>query len=140
MNAKWLALSSLMVFIYLIIVNALLFPWVFPDRLVEEFVNARAEGLTQFHMLGLAVTAFLLTVVVNKLIENRNKVSGGTIAGATLGLLVALPEHLHLYAIVDATFAKQFMPVLWTVLSWGVAGLLVGWLHSKGPQVELPAG
>ncbi len=131
MNAKWLTLTAIVVLIYLIAVNAFIFPAVFPDGLAEKFANSRAENLPLFHLLAFAATAVLLTILVDKLGTGRHSTSQGLTAGIWLGLLVALPEHLHLYAMVDATALRQFIPVVWTVATWGLAGLIVGFIGSR---------
>lgn len=125
MNTKRLTLSAFAVFVYLILVNALIFPVVFADGLAEKFLNSRDESLPVFHLLAFGATAVLLTILVDKLARDRHSVTAGLVAGGWLGLLVALPEHLHLFAMVDATAVQQFIPVLWTVLTWSLAGLIV---------------
>lgn len=126
MSAKWLAISVLVVFVYLVVVNAFLFPMVFPDGLAEKFLNSRVENLPLFHLLAFAATALILTIIVDKLGRGRHSMTTGLAAGAWLGLLVALPEHLHLFAMVDATALEQVIPVVWTVITWSLAGLIVG--------------
>jgi hypothetical protein len=131
MNTKWLTITSIVVFIYLIIVNAFIFPAVFPDGLAEKFTNTRTESLPLFHVLAFAATAAILTILVDKLGRGHHSASQGLIASAWLGLLVALPEHLHLYAMVDVAAVPQFIPVIWTVATWGLAGLIVGIVGAK---------
>ena len=131
MNTKWLAITSVAVFVYLIVINAIVFPAVFPDGLAEKFVNARSENLPLFHLLAFSATAVLLTILVDMLGGENQSATQGLVAGGLLGLLVALPEHLHLYAMTTATPVKQFVPVVWTVVTWGIAGLIVGALGKR---------
>jgi hypothetical protein len=131
MNTKWLAITVGGVFLYLILVNAFIFPFFFPDGLAEKFINVRSENRPLFHLLAFLATAALLTIIVDRLVAKSRSATRGLNAGAWLGLLVALPEHLHLYAMVDATAVRQFIPVLWTVVTWGVAGAIVGLVGSK---------
>ena len=131
MNMKWLTISAFVVFVYLIIVNAFVFPIVFADGLAEKFLNARDENLPLFHLLAFAATAVLLTILVDKLGRGRQSLTTGLVSGGWLGLLVALPEHLHLFAMVDATALRQFIPVVWTVVTWSLAGLIVGLIGEK---------
>ena len=139
MNLKWLTLSAIAVFIYLIVVNAFLFPIVFADGLAEKFLNARPETLPLFHLLAFAATAVLLTVLVEKLAATRRPRIDGSISGILLGLLVALPEHLHLYAMIEATAVNQFIPVLWTISTWGLAGLIVGTIRGCAQSAAVRA-
>jgi len=132
MSPKWFALTSVVVFVYLIVVNAFVFPFVFPDGLAEKFANARAENIPLFHLLAFATTAILLTALVSKISAARRSKFGGVIGGILLGLLVALPEHLHLYAMVEETAIKQFVPVVWIIFTWGLAGLIVDWIRDRG--------
>ena len=131
MNLKWLMISSFIIFIYLIVVNSLLFPFVFPEGLAEKFSNMRPEQVPVFHLLAFVATAVLLTILVDKLNGNVRPIVNATISAALLGLLVALPEHLHLYAMVDATAVQQFMPVVWIIVSWGLAGTIIGAVRGK---------
>lgn len=124
MRPKQLAIATVLVFIYLIVINAFVFPFVFPDGLAEKFINMRADALPLYHVLAFAATAFLLTVLVGMLVARTGSKRDGLIAGALLGLLVALPEHLHLYAMIDVGVVKQFIPVVWIVITWGIAGVL----------------
>lgn len=131
MKVKWLAITTVVVFVYLVIVNAFIFPIIFPEGLAEKFINSRAEHLALFHLMAFATTAALLTILVAKLGHDSPSMSRGLTAGIWLGLLVALPEHLHLYAMVDATAVQQSIPVFWTAATWGLAGLIVGFIGAK---------
>jgi hypothetical protein len=64
MNTKWLTITSIVVFIYLIIVNVFIFPAVFPGGLAEKFTNTRTESLPLFHALAFAATAAILTILL----------------------------------------------------------------------------
>lgn len=131
MSPRWIAVTSFIVFVYLILVNAFLFPLVFPDGLAEKFTNARSQNLSLFHLLAFATTAILLTILVDKLVTGPGARSKGALAGILLGLFVALPEHLHLYAMLDVTAIRQFIPVLWIICTWGVAGFIVGFVRHQ---------
>lgn len=125
MSPLWISIAAFAVFIYLIIVNAFVFPIIFADGLAEKFTNARYENLPLFHLLAFAVTSLLLTILVDKLAPRQQPGIDGLFAGGLLGLLVALPEHLHLYAMTDATAVAQLIPVVWTLVTWSVAGMIV---------------
>ena len=131
MGPMGFAVSVVVVFVYLVIINAFVFPMIFPDGPAEKFANAREDTLPLFHLLAFAATAILLTIVVDKLADYDRSIIDGTLAGCLLGLLVALPEHLHLHAMVEATPARQFVPVVWTMTTWAVAGLLIGMIRSR---------
>ncbi len=129
-----LAAATAAVFVYLVLVNAVLFPIVFAEGLAEEFANPRQEPWNLFHLLAFAATAILLTWLVARMSRDRLSLREGAKAGALLGLLVSLPEHLHLYAMVDASALRQFVPVLWILATWGVAGLVVALVLRPGPR------
>lgn len=131
MKPTWRILSALMTFVYLIVVNALVFPLVFPHGLAEKFANARQAEMPLYHLLAFAATAILLTLLVEKLATGPRPAGGGLLAGVLLGLLVALPEHLHLYAMVDSPAGRQFIPVGWIVATWGVAGWMIGAVRAR---------
>ncbi len=131
LSLPWLAITSFIVFVYLVIVNALLFPLVFPNGLAEKFTNTRSENIPLFHLLAFAATAVLLAVLVDRLVTGPGARSRGALAGILLGLLVALPEHLHLYAMLEVAAIEQFIPVLWIICTWGLAGFIVGFVRHQ---------
>ena len=124
-------LISSVVFVYLIVVNAFIFPLVFPDGLAEKFINSRPDPLPLFHVLAFAATAVLLTLLVNKLSSASSSITSGLWGGVWLALLVAVPEHLHLYAMTQASAIEQTIPVVWTVVTWGIAGMIVAAILKK---------
>lgn len=131
MKPRWLTLTALMTFVYLIAVNGLVFPLIFPDGLAEKFANARPVERPLYHLLAFAATAILLTLLVERLATGSRPVVGGLLAGVLLGLLVALPEHLHLYAMTEAPASRQFIPVAWIAATWGLAGWLIGTVRAR---------
>ncbi len=137
MKPKLLAPVSLIIFIYLLAVNAFVFPLIFPDGLVEKFANARAEVRPLYHLLAFAVTAVLLTILVDRLTVSRRSKIDGLFAAIALGLLVSLPEHLHLYAMIDASAVEQFIPVVWITITWGIAGIIVGYFRVRSVKRTL---
>ncbi len=118
--------ASLMVFSFLILVNGVIFPSVFSDGLAEKFANARPAPLNGFHWAAFLGTAVFLTYLIKRLLGAEPGWRSGALAGTMLGAFVALPEHLHLYAMVEATAVRQFIPLLWTAATWGFAGSLAG--------------
>jgi LytS/YehU family sensor histidine kinase len=125
-----IALAGLAASIALLILNAVLFPVIFPHGLAEQFTNARDHEPVAFHLLAFVATGLLIASVAAFL--RVSTLMGGVILGALLGLLVSLPEHLHLYAMTTATAMRQFIPVPWTVATWsvatGLAAIVPGWL------------
>lgn len=130
MNIKSFAISIVVVFIFLMLVNALIAPIIFPDGLVQRsFTNARPENLVAFHMIGLAATTILLTLFLE--LYSKPDLVDGLVVGSLLALIVALPENLHTYAMVETTLMEQMFPVGWALVTWGLAGGTVGFIRSK---------
>ena len=56
MHCPRLLAATAAVFVFLLVVNALVFPILFPDGLAEKFVNARKSEQSLFHVLALPAT------------------------------------------------------------------------------------
>ena len=128
---KKLIIATVATTLYLILVNALVFPLIFPDGLAEKFSNERQTQLFQYHLIALVITSFMLSYLYSLFIKSETPWKDGLKFGALLGIFVSLPEHIHLYAMVDSSFIKQFIPVLWILITWGIAGVLVSLIYGK---------
>jgi hypothetical protein len=124
-----LAASAAMAF--LLAVNVLLYPVVFPDGPPEYYLNVRVEPIAVYHLLALLVTSILLAYVFPIGYRGKTPWAEGLRFGMLMGVLVSLPMSLHVYATTDTPFAGLLTAVLWTVITWGIAGGLIGAVYGN---------
>lgn len=125
MNLKKLSLATGGSFLFLLVVNALLFPFVFPNGIPEHYQNARSSPLNQYHLLALFITALLMAY----LYPIGYKGGAAWKEGLLLAVFVSLPNLFHVYAMVNTSITGQLLPVVWTAVTWGLAGVVIGWIH-----------
>ena len=130
MRLGWILVFTLVTTVLLVVINAVLFPLVFPHGLAEKFVNAREPQLAAYHVAAFALTGGLLSTIVA--FSDTTGARDTLMLGAILGLLVSLPARLHLYAMTTAPAAEQVLPVVWTVCSWALVVGAAGWIVARG--------
>ena len=135
MRLGWILGSTVVTTAMLVLFNAFLFPLVFPGGLAETFMNAREPQLMAYRLLGFLCTGGLLSFIVA--FSDTTGARDTLMLGGMLGLLVALPEHLHLYAMTTAPAGEQFLPVLWTVVTWALVVGAAGWVVARGKHAPL---
>ena len=129
MNYKLLLLATLAAFIYLIVVNAALFPVFFPDGPPDRYENLRPAPLVQYHLLALLITAFLMAFLYQILFRGGPWWREGLKAGVVMALFVSVPMGLHAYAMINTSFLVMMAPALWVTVIWGIAGIVIGFVH-----------
>ena len=135
MRLKWILASTLVTTLMFVVLNGWLFPLVFPNGLAEKFANAREPQLMMFHVIAFLATGGFLSFIVA--FSDTTGARDTLLLGALLGLLVSLPEHLHLYAMTTAPMVDQFLPVVWTVVTWALVVGAAGWVVARGKHIPL---
>jgi len=128
---KKLFLATLCSFVFLVAVNALLFPVFFPEGPPERFVNARPAPMLGFSLLALLITAFLMSYLYPLIYRGGNAWKEGLRVGVIMALFVSLPENLHVYALANISVVKLLFPAIWVVLIWGMAGVVIGLVYGR---------
>jgi hypothetical protein len=126
-----LGLATVAAFVFLMVINALLFPFVFPDRIPEHYQNQRPAPLYEFHSLAFLLTTFLLAFIYPYGYKGGTPWIEGARFGALIALFVSIPMGMHLYAMVEISAAKTILPILWTTLTWSAAGAAIGLVYGK---------
>ena len=126
-----LLLAALVAFVFLMLVNALLVGFIFPEGSPEKYQSERSEPKSMFNALGLAISALLMAYMYPKGYAAGTPWTEGLRFGMVLGLLVVLPLCLHIYARVDVEFGSLLTVILWTVVTWGISGALIGSIYGK---------
>ncbi|MGH7865143.1 MAG: hypothetical protein ACREQB_09140 [Candidatus Binataceae bacterium] len=126
MTARNLGRAAGWCFGVLLVLNAFVFPLVFPAGPPAPYENARSSPLYTVHTLALVTTALLITLLFAVAHPARRTWVDGLKFGALLGLVVSLPSGMHTYAMVDMSYRDAITPILWTVVTWAAAGAAVG--------------
>jgi hypothetical protein len=132
-----LCLATLGSFVFLLVVNALLFPVFFPDGPPERYLGSRPAPLVGYHLLAFLITAFLMSYLYPLIYRGGARWKEGLRVGVVMGLFVSLPENLHVYALTNTSFLKLLFPALWVTVIWGAAGVVIGYIYALPPRQEV---
>ena len=135
MKRLWFA--TLGSFVFLVAVNAALFPLFFPDGPPERYLGARPSPLIGYHLLALLITAFLMSYLYPLIYRGGAAWKEGLRVGVVMALFVSLPENLHVYALTNTSFVKLLFPALWVTVIWGMAGVVIGYIYCAEAKQEL---
>jgi hypothetical protein len=133
---KKLLLATLGSFIFLLLVNAALFPVFFPDGPPERYVSMRPAPQVLYHLLAFLITAFLMSYLYPLVYRGGKAWKEGLRVGVIMALFVSLPENLHLYALTNVSFIKLLFPALWVTVVWGLAGVVIGIIYGGSSLKE----
>ena len=140
MNLKKLLLATAGAFVFLLVINALLFPVFFPDGPPMHYENTRPVPLFQFHLLAFLITAFLMSYLYPLVYRGGSVWKEGLKVGVIMGMFVSLPDTLHVYALVEVPLLVQLFPALWVCVIWGAAGIVIGLIYGRVGIVEKVSG
>ena len=129
---KRLLLATLGSFAFLLVVNAALYPVLFPKGPPEQYLGARPEPLLLYHLLALLITAFLMSYLYPLVDRGGASWKEGLRVGVIMALFVSLPENLHVYALTNVSFIKLLFPAVWVTVIWGLAGVVIGLVYGSG--------
>jgi hypothetical protein len=115
--------------VFLTLCDTLLGPVLFPDGTALFAEYRRAEPVFAFRLLGWLVTSALLAWVFPIGYRGGVAWAEGLRFGMLMGVLAGLPGVLHTYADLDVGFPVLLTAVLWQVITWGIAGALVGTVY-----------
>jgi hypothetical protein len=120
------ALAALAAMAFLLVVNVVVYPWVFPNGPPEIYRYERTEPLAVFRLLAMLVTSVLFAYIFPIGYRGKTPWAEGLRFGMWMGALAGLPWSLNVYAQTDTGFSGLLTAVLWTVITYGIAGSLVG--------------
>ena len=130
---KNLLLATLGSFLFLVLVNAVLYPVFFPEGPPEQYVGARPAPLFVYHLLAFLITAFLMSYLYPLIYRGGPAWKEGWRVGVIMALFVSLPENLHVYALTNVSFIKLLFPAVWVLVIWGLAGVVIGLIYGRQP-------
>jgi hypothetical protein len=124
-------LAAMAAMAFLLVVNVVLYPIVFPNGPPEIYQYERSDPIALYHVLAMFVTSLLLAYVFPIGYRGRTPWVEGLRFGMLMGVLISLPWALNTYSITDTEFAGLLTTVLWKVITYGVAGGLIGAAYGK---------
>jgi hypothetical protein len=130
------SLAALAALAFLLVVNGILFPVVFPEGPPDYYRYMRAEPIAAYNFLALLITSVLLAYVFPIGYRGRTPWAEGLRFGMLMAALTSLPMSLHVYAAAEIAFTGLLTVVLWTVITWGVAGGLIGAVYGKTLEAD----
>jgi hypothetical protein len=126
----------LALFAYLIlrfVFDAVLMPGFLREMAGSSYAPLRKAHLAQYHILAMLAHATLfvwLYALVSRQCDGSWRL--GLAFGILAALLVSLPSALHVYAMVDKPASNVIYPVLWTVVTNAVGGIVVAAIVDTG--------
>ena len=133
---KKLLLATLGCFVFLLVVNAALYPLFFPDGPPERYAGARTAPLPVYHLLAFLITAFLMSYLYPLIYRGGSPWKEGLQVGVIMALFVSLPENLHVYALTQVSFVKLLFPAIWVTAIWGLAGVVIGLIYGRRSAIS----
>jgi hypothetical protein len=130
---KKLLLATFGSFLFLIVVNAMLYQLLFPDGPPERYLDVRPAPLLAYHLLAFLITAFLMSYLYPLVYRGGAFWKEGLRVGVIMALFVSLPENLHVYALTNVAFIKLIFPAVWVTVIWGLAGVVIGLVYGRQP-------
>ena len=131
---KKLLLATLGSFLFLLVVNAALYPVFFPDGPPVQYAGTRPAPLPLYHLLAFLITAFLMSYLYPLVYRGGSSWKEGLRVGVIMALFVSLPENLHVYALTNVSFIKLLFPAVWVTVIWGLAGVVIGLVYGVSPE------
>ena len=133
MSLKRLTIAFFVYLVVRFIFDAVMMPDFLRKLAGSSFSPLRDTQLAQYHIIAMLVHAMVF-VWLYALISRGGLGSWrvGLIYGVLAALLVSLPTALHMYAMVDKPAANVAWPVLWTILTNAVGGVVVAAIVDVG--------
>lgn len=130
MRWKKRAIAVVVCGVAILIVNICTPPFI--QRLASiNFQNTRDANLVEYHMLAMLANAVLLVTIYPAGYRGGAPLAEGLRFGILMALIVSLPNALHQYALIDAPAANMFIPVGWSILKYGIAGIVVALVYGR---------
>jgi hypothetical protein len=136
MNISKYALAALAAVVFLVVINAVISPLVFPQGPPEVYRYQRDEPRVAFHLLAVLVTAVLMAYIFPIGYRGGKPWAEGLRFGMLMGVLASLPMNLRVYALTDTALPGLLSAVLWTVITWGISGGLIGAVFGSSLRAE----
>ena len=129
-------LAALAAMAFLLVVNVVLYPIAFPNGPPEIYRYERTDPLALYHVLAMLVTSVLLAYIFPMGYRGRTPWAEGLRFGMLMGVLIGLPWSLNAYSISDTEFSGLLTSVFWMVITYGIAGALIGAAYGKSLKTD----
>jgi hypothetical protein len=129
LNIPRLLLAAVVATAFLTLCGALLAPVAFPSAPGQTGGYENARPIFSIHLLAWLITSVLLAWAFPIGYRGGVPWAEGLRFGMLMGLLAGLPGVLHSYADTETAVAGLVTVVLWNVITWGIAGALIGTVY-----------
>ena len=117
--------------VFFIVVDTFLSPVVFPDGTSVFYRTPRSEPLAGAAAAAAVVSALLMAYMFPIGYKGGKHFAEGLRFGMLLGVLMSLPANLRLYAAAQVRLDSLLTIILWTIITWGIAGAIIAVLYGK---------
>jgi hypothetical protein len=118
-------------FVFFVVVNAVFSSVLFPEGPYRHYRNLRPEPLAVFGIVAALITALLMAYIFPMGYKGGKLTAEGLRFGMLLGVLVSLPANLQLYGAAVVPFDGLLTVILWTIITWGIAGAIIAAIYGK---------
>lgn len=132
MSAKRFSLAFLAFLILRFVFDAFLMPDFLRSLAGSSYAPLREKGLDQYHLVAMLAHALLFVWLYGLVSRAGGSWRLGLIYGILASLLISLPNALHVYAMVDAPAMNVVWPIIWTVSTNAVGGVVVALIVEAG--------
>lgn len=132
MSTKRFSFAFLAFFILRFVFDAFLIPDFLKNLAGSSYGPLRDTGLDYFHLIAMLAHALLFVWLYSLVARGGGSWQLGLGYGVLASLLISLPNALHVYAMVDTPAMNVIWPVIWTVCTNAVGGIVIAVIIESG--------
>jgi hypothetical protein len=131
MNVSRFILAVLIATAFLATVHLAIEPSLFPNGPAVRYAGERAQPMRLFHAAATMIAMVVLAYLFPRYRRAKKPWVAGLRFGMLMGTLVSLPSGLEVYGRADVEVAVLLTGVMWTVITWGIAGVLIAFSYGN---------
>ena len=136
MKIQRFAIAAIAASVFFIVVDTWISPLLFPDGTAGLYLMPRVHPPAAPGIAAVLITALLLSYIFPIGYKGGKHFAEGLRFGMLLGVLVSLPANLRLYAAAEVRFDSLLTIILWTIITWGIAGAIIASIYGKSLDVK----
>jgi len=125
------AIAAIVASVFFIFIDTWISPLVFPDGTAGLYLMPRAHPPAAPGIASFVITGLLLAYIFPIGYRGGKHFAEGLRFGMLLGVLASLPANLRLYAAADVRFDSLLTVILWTIITWGIAGAIIAAIYGE---------
>lgn len=129
-------------FAYLVlrfVFDAMLMPGALRELAGSSYAPLRDKHLDHYHLLAMLAHATLFVALYGIASRGGGSWHFGLVYGILTALLISLPSALHVYAMVDKPAVNVVYPVIWTIVTNAIGGIVVALIVESGTPIAQAA-